>query len=192
MWLGKGKNTLPKLWPSTNPSVLERQEYSEHYIFTRPVPACWWMHPIEAVFQEKETGTGLEEQPASFSVLQAPEAGEHVFPHLCAGAFLGAGPQQSRVSTVMPKIFKINFWTQCLTKNALLFWSYHWKCADRCQTVWWTTHMSVLPTKGYRSKPGVGWISWSLFTDQGAENCIGESKQPRHLTLLAHIIFFFI
>lgn len=49
---------------------LERQEYSEHYIFTRPVPACWWMHSIETAFQEKETGTGLEDQPASFSVLQ--------------------------------------------------------------------------------------------------------------------------
>lgn len=63
------------------------------------------MHSIEAAFQEKETGTGLEDQPASFSVLQAPEAEEHVPLHLFAGAFLAAGPQQSRVSTVMPRIF---------------------------------------------------------------------------------------
>lgn len=46
------------------------------------------MHFTEAVFQEKETGMGLEDQPASFSVLQAPEAGDHVLTHLRAGALL--------------------------------------------------------------------------------------------------------
>lgn len=103
------RTDFPSCDPAQTQLCLERQEYSEHYIFARPVPACWWMHSTAAVFQEKETGTGLEDQPASFSVLQAPEAGEHVLPHLCAGAFPGAGPQQSRGSTVMPPIFKINF-----------------------------------------------------------------------------------
>lgn len=65
--------------------------------------------PLKQHFRKKIPGTGLEDQPASFSVLQAPEAGEDVPPHHFAGAFLGAGSQQSRVSTVTPKIFKIHF-----------------------------------------------------------------------------------
>lgn len=65
--------------------------------------------PLQQYFRQKKLQLGLKNQPASFSVLQAPEAGEHVLPHLCAGAFPGAGPQQSRVSTVMPPIFKIHF-----------------------------------------------------------------------------------
>lgn len=92
---GQGKEQTSQAVTQHKPMCLERQEYSECYIFTRPVPACWWMHSIEAAFQEKDTGTGLEDQPASFSVLQAPEAGEHVPPYLFAEAFLGAGPQQS-------------------------------------------------------------------------------------------------
>lgn len=106
---GRGKEQTSQAVAQHKPKCVWKGKNSEHYIFARPVPACWWMHSIEAAFQEKETGTGLEHQPASFSVLQAPEAGEHVPPHLFAGAFLGAGPQQSRVSTVMPKIFKIHF-----------------------------------------------------------------------------------
>lgn len=92
---GQGKEQTSQAVTQHKPKCLERQEYSERYIFTRPVPACWWMHSIEAAFQEKETGAGLEDQPASFSVLQAPEAGEHVPHSLFAEAFLGAGPQQS-------------------------------------------------------------------------------------------------
>lgn len=102
------RTDFPSCGPA-QPKCVWKGKNSEHYVFARPVPACWWMHSIEAAFQEKETGTGLEDQPASFSVLQAAEAEEHVPPHLFAGAFLGEGPQQSSVSTAMPKIFRIHF-----------------------------------------------------------------------------------
>lgn len=57
---GQGKEQTSQAVTQHKPMCLERQEYSECYIFTRPVPACWWMHSIEAAFQEKDTGTGLE------------------------------------------------------------------------------------------------------------------------------------
>lgn len=129
-------------FPSTTPSVFgkARVQWTLHFCQACPsllVNAFHWRS-----ISGKKPWTGLEDQAGSFSVLQAPEAGEHVPPHHFAGAFLGAGPQQSRVSTVMLKIFKIHFWRHHLTKDTWLFWSYHQKPADQCQTVWWTTYIS--------------------------------------------------
>lgn len=128
--------------------------------------------PLKQHFRKKKLELGLKTSLPAF-LCYKPLRQESISLPI---SFFGEGPQQSRVSTVMPKIFKINFWRHHLKKDALLFWSCHWKPAARYQTVWWTTHMSVLTAKGYRSKPGVGWISWSLFTDQGVEKCISESK----------------
>lgn len=60
------RTDFPSCDPAQTQVCLERQEYSEHYIFARPVPACWWMHSVEAVFQERETGTGLEASLPAF------------------------------------------------------------------------------------------------------------------------------
>lgn len=191
MWLAKGKNRLPKLWPSTNPCVWKGKN-TVNATFSpglfQPAGGCI---PLKQHFRKKILELGLKTSLPAF-LCYKPLRQESMSLPISLQRHSLEQAHSKAVSTVMPKIFKINFWRHHLTKDALLFWSCHWKPAAQYQTVWWTTHTSVSPTKGYQSKPGVGRISWNLFTDQGAENCISESKQPRDLTLLAHIIFFYI
>jgi len=104
---------LPSCDAAQSQACLERQEYNEHHIYAEPVPACWWMRLINATFQENGTGTRLEDQLASLSVPFAHKPlwsrTAHPSRGLSAGAFLGKGPQQSRVSAVTCKSFKIQF-----------------------------------------------------------------------------------
>lgn len=65
--------------------------------------------PLQQYFRKKKLELGLKTSLPAFLCYKPLRQESMSFPHLCAGAFLGAGPQQSRVSTVMPKILKILF-----------------------------------------------------------------------------------
>lgn len=169
---------------------LERQEYSQHYIFARPVPACWCIL-LKQHFRKKKPELGLKTSLPAFQCYKPLRQESMSLPISLQGHSLEQG--HSKADSAQSCLRSLKF----LSEDTI--WQ-RMHCSFRAITKNLQTSakpcdglpMSILPTKRYQSKPAVGWISWHLFTNQGAENCIGESKQPRHLTLLAHIIFFYI
>lgn len=131
MWLGEGKNGLPKLWPSTNASVFGKARVQWTLHFRQACPSLL----VDAFHGSSISGKGnwnwAWRAACQLFCAMSPWGRRETSLSISAGAFLGGRPQQSRVSTVMPKIFKIHFWKHHLTKDALLSWSYHWKTADR-------------------------------------------------------------
>lgn len=65
--------------------------------------------PSKQHFRQKKLELGLKNSLPAFLCYKLRRQESTSPRHLFAGAFPGAGPQQSRVSTVMPKIFKIHF-----------------------------------------------------------------------------------
>lgn len=139
--LGKGKHTwwvrerinFPSCDPAHKTKYVWKGNNTMNTTFmpslSQPAGGCIWSMQC---FRKKKLEPGLKTSLPAFlyHLPTRPSGAGRACPScLFAGAFLGAGPQQSGVSMVTYKIFKIQFWRHHLTKDVSLFRGYRWKPA---------------------------------------------------------------